>query len=281
MKKDVQATRRTTPRHGAAAAEDGTAAPEDRDFVAALERGLAVIQAFTNQSRQMSISQVSYKTGLTRAAVRRYLHTLTVLGYANCFDGTRYSLSPKIASLGNAYLSGSPLSGVAQPILDRLSEAIGEATSLAVRDGMDIVYIARATSSRILSPSLNVGGRLPCYATSIGLILLAHLPAAELDDYLGRVSFVPYTRKTIVSVEALREALARVREDGYAITDQQIEAGLISMAVPVRDRAGKVVSGINVLAPTSRVTVARLRTRFLPLLMKAAEEMTQQTAMRQ
>jgi IclR family pca regulon transcriptional regulator len=261
--------------------QNSAAAAGDRDFVTALERGLAVIQAFTNQSRQMSISQVSYKTGLTRAAVRRYLHTLTVLGYANCHDGTRYSLSAKIASLGNAYLSGSPLSGVAQPILDRLSDAIGEASSLAVRDGMDIVYIARATSSRILSPSLNVGGRLPCYATSIGLVLLAHLPAAELDDYLARVSFVPYTRKTIVSVEALRQALARVHEDGYAISDQQIEAGLTSIAVPVRDRAGSVVSGINVLAPTSRVTVARLRTRVLPLLQEAAEELSRRTVMRQ
>jgi IclR family pca regulon transcriptional regulator len=277
MEKDGAGSKRP----GADPIEDGSAAAGDRDFVAALERGLAVIQAFTNQSRQMSISQVSYKTGLTRAAVRRYLHTLTVLGYANCHDGTRYSLSPKIVSLGNAYLSGSPLSGVAQPILDRLSEAIGEASSLAVRDGMDIVYIARATSSRILSPSLNVGGRLPCYATSIGLVLLAHLRAAELDDYLARVSFVPYTRKTIVSVEALRQALARVLEDGYAISDQQIEAGLTSIAVPVRDRRGTVVSGINVLAPTGRVTVARLRTRVLPLLTKAAEEMSRQTAMRQ
>lgn len=244
---------------------------DDRDFVASLARGLAVIQAFTNQGRQMSISQVSYKTGLTRAAVRRYLHTLAMLGYAHCDDAAGYSLTAKTVSLGNAYLSGTPASGRAQPILDVLSETVGEACSMAVRDGIDIVYVSRASSSRIMSPSLNVGSRLPAYATSIGLVLLAHLSESELDDYLGKVNFLPFTANTIVNARELGTTLEQIRADGYAISDQQIEVGLRSVAVPVLDAAGRVVSGINIIAHSSRVTVAQMRSRFLPLLREAAQ----------
>jgi IclR family pca regulon transcriptional regulator len=251
---------------------------DDRDFVTALARGLAVIQAFTNQSRQMTISQISYKTGITRAAVRRYLHTLAVLGYAHCHDGVRYSLSPKTASLGNAYLSGAPLTNFAQPVLDRLSDTVNEACSMAVLDGADIVYIARAASSRIMSPSLNVGSRLPAYATSIGQLLLAHLSPGDLEAYLRQVTFLPYAKQTITSAAALREELARIRSEGYAIADQQIEVGLRSIAVPVRDRKGAVVSGINIIANSTRVSLAQLRSRFLPLLQEAAEELSRHGA---
>ncbi len=244
---------------------------DERNFVTALARGLEVIQAFTNQGREMSISQISYRTGITRAAVRRYLHTLTALGYATCRDGTRFSLTPKAVSLGNAYLSGTPLSGKAQPVLDRLSETVREACSVAVLEGTDIVYIARAASSRIMSPSLNVGSRLPAHATSIGMVLLAHLPEAGVEAYLAKVHFLPFTENTIVSAEGLWEMIGQVRKDGYAIANQQMEIGLRSIAVPVRDRDGKVVSGINIIGPTSRMSVEQMRTRFLPLLREAAE----------
>jgi len=251
--------------------DDRTEFAADRNFVTALARGLAVIQAFTNQGRQMSISQISYRTGITRAAVRRYLHTLTALGYARCHDGTRFSLTPKTVSLGNAYLSGTPLSGKGQPVLDKLSEAVGEACSMAVLDGPDIVYIARAASSRIMSPSLNVGNRLPAYATSIGMVLLAYLPEAELDAYLARTNFLPFTENTLVSPVELKKMLLQVRSQGYAIANQQMEIGLRSIAVPVRDKAGTVVSGINIIGPTTRMGIEHMRTRFLPLLREAAE----------
>jgi len=251
--------------------EDIAELAADRNFVTALARGLAVIQAFTNQGKQMSISQVSYRTGITRAAVRRYLHTLTALGYARCHDGTRFSLTPKTVSLGNAYLSGTPLSGKGQPVLDKLSETVGEACSMAVLDGLDIVYIARAASSRIMSPSLNVGNRLPAYATSIGMVLLAHLSETDLDAYLARAQFLPFTENTIVSPVELKKVLQQVKNQGYAIANQQMEIGLRSIAVPVRDKAGSVVSGINIIGPTTRMGIEHMRTRFLPLLKEAAE----------
>lgn len=245
----------------------------DRDFVTALARGLAVIQAFTNQGRQLTISQISYRTGITRAAVRRYLHTLTALGFVRCQDGTRFSLGPKVVSLGNAYLSGAPLGGQAQAVLDELSDAVGEACSMAVLDGCEIVYLARATSSRIMSPSLNVGSRLPAYATSIGQVLLAHLAETELEGYLARVNFLPFTPNTIVTAAALRATLEDVRRDGYAIANQQMEVGLSSIAVPIHERAGNVVSGINVLANSARTSVAQMRSKFLEPLQQAARKL--------
>lgn len=246
---------------------------EDRDFVASLARGLAVIQAFTNQQRHLSIAQVSYKTGITRAAVRRYLHTLTRLGYVRSEDGNRYSLLPKIVSLGHAYLSATPLSARAQPTLDRLSELVQESCSLAVLDGQDILYIARSSSSRIMSPSLNVGSRLPANCTSIGQVLMAHLPEMDLPKYLAEVKFRPYTKLTITSADELRTTLERVRKDGFAIADQQLEVGLRSIAVPVRNTAGEVVAGINIIVQSARTTITELKTRFLPPLREAAEEL--------
>lgn len=261
-----------------AAGDEVDAVAGDRDFVTALARGLAVIQAFANQGRTMSISQISYKTGLTRAAVRRYLHTLAELGYATRHEGRRFALTAKTVSLGNAYLSGTPLAGRAQPILDRLAEAVGEGCSMAVLDGTDIVYIARAISSRIMSPSLNVGSRLPAYATSIGLVLLAYLSGEELEAYLAKVNFLPFTDRTIVSAPSLQARLEQIRADGYAIADQQIEVGVRTVAVPVRDAKGVVVSGINIIASSSRVSVEQLKANLLPLLSAAADELRRESA---
>lgn len=247
----------------------------DRDFITALARGLDVIQAFTNQNREMTISQISYKTGITRAAVRRYLHTLCVLGYARTSDGKGFSLCAKTASLGHAYLSGTPLAGGVQAALDRLSERVGEGCSMAVLDDTDIVYVARATSSRILSPSLNVGNRLPAYATSIGQVLLAHLPADALERYFAAARLVPYTTFTLVTREELLDEFARIRAQGHAIADQQMEIGLRSIAAPIPSRDDRVVYGVNVIAPSARVTIAQMRKDFLPPLREAAAKIGQ------
>jgi IclR family transcriptional regulator, pca regulon regulatory protein len=242
----------------------------ERDFVDALARGLAVIQAFTNQQHEMSISKISQKTGIARAAVRRYLYTLASLGYVVTRDGTRFSLLPKVVTLGRAYLSATPLPTIAQQHLDVLAEEVGEACSLGVLDGVDIVYLARANSSSVMSPRFNVGERLPAYCTSIGHVLFAHLAPTALEERLTEVRFIPYTRHTIVSPVALREYLGHVREDGFAIADQQLEAGFRTIAVPVRNRAGEVIAGINVIIPIGRGSIAQLRARYLEPLNAAA-----------
>ena len=171
-----------------------------------LARGLIVIQAFTQQNPQMTISQLSVRTGLSRAAVRRCLYTLTKLGFAGAEDGSRYSLRPRMLTLSHTYTASNTLSSAAQPILERMSAALRESFSVATLDGDDIVYVARTTVSRVMAVDLHIGSRLPAYCTSMGRILLAYLPTEQLEQYLARVVLTPHTPRTVNSVVKLRLA---------------------------------------------------------------------------
>jgi IclR family pca regulon transcriptional regulator len=254
-------------------AKDIEAGTGDPNFMTSLARGLAVIRGFSNQRRHMSIAQLSQATGISRASVRRCLYTLAQLGYVSSADGRVYALQPKLLGLGHAYLSSTPLVVLAQPYLDRVSEAVHESCSLASLDGDDILYLARSISSRVISVTLNVGNRLPAHCTSIGQVLLASLTGVELKAYLERVKFVRYTDRTITSGARLREVLAQVRESGYAIADQQMELGVRSIAVPVCNVRATVVAGINVILQTARGSVRDMKTLYLPHLQRAARDL--------
>lgn len=245
----------------------------DPDFMTSLARGLAVIQAFSPQRRVLTISQISQRTGIPRAAVRRCLHTLGKLGFVTAEEGRNFSLRPRILALGHAYLASTPLANAAQPVLRHISNTLNESSSVAILDGDEILYIARAFTSRIMTIDLHVGSRLPAYCTSMGRVLLAHLPSADLDGYLERAKLIQYTTNTIVSHEGLREALEAVRRDGYAINDQELEIGLRSIAVPIAAPDGRVVAALNVGAQAARVPVAEMRDRFLPVLKDGAREL--------
>jgi IclR family pca regulon transcriptional regulator len=246
---------------------------DDPDFVTALARGLAVLLALSDKKRRMSIAQVSHRTGIPRAAARRSLHTLARLGFVAADDARRFYLRPRVLSFSHGYLSASPLAVLAQPILDRLGESLHEACSLGTLDGDEIVYLARSTSSRVMSPFLNVGRRLPAYCTSIGHVLLAHLAPDDLNDYLARIRFQPFTEYTPTSVEKLLPLLATVRESGFAFASQLMEPRLCTLAVPVRDTAGHYVAGINVILQGRLVTRAEMAERYYQPLQRAAMEL--------
>ena len=235
-----------------------------------LARGLAVIRGFAGDDRTLSIAQLSERTGLSRAAVRRCLYTLAKLGYVSVAGRHDYALQPKLLGLGQAYLASTPLVVTAQPHLDEVSETVGESCSLAILDGDDILYLARSVSSRIISVTLNVGSRLPAYCTSIGHVLLAALPQEALSSYLSHVTLHSYTPQTIHSANALRKVLEDVRRNGYGIADQQMESGVRSIAVPVRDSRGQVVAGINVIVQTGRRTLREMKSACLPALERAS-----------
>lgn len=247
----------------------------DPNFMTSLARGLAVIQGFTQQKRSLTVAQLAQRTGLSRAAVRRCLYTLSRLGLAGSDDGKNFALRPKILTLGHAYLSSSTLAVSAQPLLDRVSQALDESSSIALLDDDEILYVARSsTTRRIMSVDLSIGTRLPAYCTSMGRVLLAHLPRPALDAYFRRVQLVAHTPRTLVSAERIRKALAGVARDGYAIVDQELELGLRSIAVPVRDLRDKVVAAMNISTQASRVPMTDLPKRFLPELAAAARELT-------
>jgi IclR family pca regulon transcriptional regulator len=245
----------------------------DPNFMTSLARGLTVIQAFSPQSLHLSISQLSKRTGLPRASVRRCLHTLSKLGFAGSDDGRTFYLLSRVLPLGHSYLSSLPLSTVAQPVLERLSHILHESSSIAILDGIEIVYVARANVTRIVAIDLGVGTRLPAFCTSIGRVLLANLPAEEMEALLPRIEFSRYTDRTLTSVEQLRRALLSVRRDGYAIVDEELEVGLRSMAVPVQNSTGRVLAAINSGVNGQRVSVQDMQTRFLPYLRAAAQEL--------
>lgn len=233
------------------------------DFVQSLERGLAVIRAFDAENRELALSDVARATGLTRAAARRFLLTLVQLGYVHFSDG-RFSLRPRVLELGYAYLSSLTLPEVAQPHMEELVAKVNESSSVSVLDDLEVVYVVRVPTHRIMSITLAVGTRLPAYATSMGRVLLAHLPADDLEERLSRVEIRPLTARTVSSEDELRAILAATRKQGYAATDQELEEGLRSLAVPIRDATGEVVAALNVSVHASRASMAVLRRDFLP-----------------
>ncbi|HYH90847.1 MAG TPA: IclR family transcriptional regulator C-terminal domain-containing protein [Solirubrobacteraceae bacterium] len=238
-------------------------------FVQSLERGLAVIRAFDEHNPELTLSDVARSTGLTRAAARRFLLTLADLGYVRT-DGRWFTLSPRILELGYAYLSSQSLTDVAEPHLERLVAEVHESSSVSVLDGEDIVYVARVPTSRIMTVSINVGTRFPAYATSMGRVLLSRLSDDELEDYLGRVELLPLSPRTVRSRETLRAELAKVRSQGWALVDQELEEGLRSVAAPIRDRTGKTVAAVNLSAHASRLSIEAARRGLVPPLLATA-----------
>jgi IclR family pca regulon transcriptional regulator len=240
---------------------------------------LAVIRCFSSEHPSLTLSEVAERTGLTRAAARRFLLTLQELGYVGS-SGRQFSLRPRVLALGYAYLSSFSVSQIAQPHLEDLAEQLHESCSVSVLDGDDLVYVARASANRIMTIALTVGTRLPPYPTSMGRILLAHLPERELDAYLHRTTMRKLTEHTITDPDELRKVLAEARSKGWAAVDQELEAGVRSIACPIRDSSRKVVAAINASAHAARVPMRTLEKQFLPRLQEAARQIDSELAAR-
>lgn len=239
------------------------------EFVQSLARGLAVIRAFDATHAELSLSDVARRTEMTRAAARRFLHTLEALGYVRS-DGRLFSLTPRVLDLGFSYLSALSLPEIVQPHLEKLSREVDESVSAAVLDGSDIVYVARVPTRRIMSVRITIGTRFPAAATSMGRVLLASLPPDALDALLEASPLTAHTDRTITDAAALREELVRVREQGWALVDGELEPGLRSIAAPVRGRTGEVIAAVNISTSATRDSLERLRTTYRSLLLETA-----------
>jgi IclR family pca regulon transcriptional regulator len=251
-----------------------TRVASDPNFMTSLARGLAVLQAFDVRRSALTVSQASDATGIPRAASRRCLYTLERLGFVAEENG-RYSLRPKVLTLGFAHLSSVPLASAAQPLLDRCRDRLHESCSLGVLDGGEVFYQARSETSRIMSIALFVGTRLPAYCTSMGRVMLAYLPEDKLRAYLEGAVLHPKTSKTVTSKAELKAILANIRRSGFAVVDQELELGLRSIAVPVYGRHGTVVASINVGTQSVRVSIKELNQRVLPELQSTAAAITE------
>ncbi|WP_320671786.1 IclR family transcriptional regulator domain-containing protein [Patulibacter defluvii] len=241
-----------------------------RDFVQSLERGLAIIRVFSAERPSLTVTEIAESTGLTRAASRRFLLTLVELGYV-ATDGRYYELTPRVLELGYAFLSGLSFPEVALPRLERLVGEVEEASEAAILDGDEIVYVVRVPGPALMTISVNIGARMPAHATAMGRVLLAGLDDAQLDERLAGIELRALQPRTIVDRALLRDEVVRVREQGWALVDQELEEGLVAIAVPVHDRLGRVVAAINLSTHVGRKDADELL-GVLPALQRSAAE---------
>ncbi|MES2666214.1 MAG: IclR family transcriptional regulator C-terminal domain-containing protein [Pseudomonadota bacterium] len=239
----------------------------DKDTMGGLAKGLRVIETFSADRPRQSIAEVSAISGLDRATARRCLLTLAQQGYAD-YDGKFFTLTPRVLRLGTACLATMPLPQIVQPLLDEMSERIGQSSSVAILDGAEIVYVARAAQRKVMSIGLMPGSRLPSCCTSMGRVLLAALPLPEATAILHHAPLRPRTAHTLTDPQAILAELARVRVQGYAINDQEIELGLRSIAVPLRNSRRQVVAAINVGVGAFHQTIEEFRDAYLASLLQ-------------
>jgi IclR family transcriptional regulator, pca regulon regulatory protein len=256
-------------------------APRKTDqFVQSFAKGLSVIRAFGSETRTLTLSQVSARTGLTRAAARRILLTLQSLQYVRP-EGRNFSLTPKILDLGYSYLSATPLWNVAEPFMEEVVNTLHESCSASVLDGTDIVYILRVPTKKIMTINLSIGSRLPAYCTSMGRVLLGELGDEALDAVLARSGLKNFTPRTQTNPRRLKQIIREDQRKGWSLVDQELEEGLVSLSVPIRGRNGKILAAMNVSGQAARTPPREMTRRFLPVLNKSAERINTALRMRQ
>nr|MDP2190406.1 IclR family transcriptional regulator C-terminal domain-containing protein [Rhodoferax sp.] len=238
---------------------------EEKEYILGLEKGLSIIEAFGLKKSPLTLSEAAEITGHTKAATRRCLLTLVKLGYATQ-EGRHFSLAPRALRLGHAYVLSIPLTRVAQPILELTSERTQESSSLAVLDSQDVVFVARSTHRRSLSFGLGVGARLPAYCSATGRVLLSAQPTADVEFMLNRMSRSALTPKTQTSVINVMKEIANARERGFAQVDEELEIGVRSIAVPVRNSRGEMIAAMSLSVATARMTHREVHDKLLPEL---------------
>lgn len=255
------------------ASTNGSDAAGDPDFVLSLARGLAVVEALGGAKRGLSLSEAARAAGFSRASARRLLLTLERLGYVRQ-DDRRFVLLPRVLRLGYGFIASMSPAELMQSYMEEVTKSLRESCSVAMMDGDEIVYVARVPTSRIMTVALNVGTRLPAYCTSLGRVLLSGMADADIDAYLARVELRALTPNTATQPKKLKQIIRQARLDGYTMVDQELEAGVRSCGVPIRDRQGRIVAALNASGHASRVTCEDLKTRFLPVLLDAAAKIS-------
>lgn len=241
---------------------------EEKEYVAGLEKGLLIIEAFGMANRALTLSEAAEITGHSRASARRSLLTLQRLGYVES-DGKLFRLAPRVLRLGHAYLTSTSLARVVQPTLEAISERTHESSSFAVLDGTDVVFVARAATRRSLSNGLGLGSRLPAYSAATGRVLLASLPEDEALLRFNRMARHQLTPHTRVEIPVLMALLEDVRKQGYAVSNEELELGVRSLAVPIRDGSGAISGSISIVSSTARRTLENMIEHLLPELERA------------
>lgn len=248
----------------------------DPSFMTSFARGLAVIQAFSSRRRRMTISQLSLRTGFSRAAVRRCLYTLVKLGFADTEDTHYFYLRPRILSLGYSFINSVALIARAQPILEQMSHHSFESCwiGICMLEDQEAVCVAHANAARLMSLDVRVGSRVPAFCTAVGQVLLANLPREEQESSIAQTRFVRYTKHTVSTAARLRHVLSLVERNGYAVVDHELEIGVCALAVPIRDLSGEVVAALGVAALSQRVSSEKSVMKILARMREGAQDLS-------
>ncbi|CAN7257108.1 MULTISPECIES: IclR family transcriptional regulator domain-containing protein [unclassified Variovorax] len=250
-----------------------TAPTPGDSYVQSFARGLQVIRSFSASAPRQTLSEVAAAAGLTRAGARRILLTLQTLGYVDS-DGKLFALTPRILDLGFAYLSSMPIWNRAEPVMEALVQQVQESCSAAVLDATDIVYVMRVPTHKIMRISLGVGSRLPAYCTSMGRLLLADLDDEAVRARLEASTLEALTRHTLTDIDALFAKVVQARRQRWCLVNQELEEGLISIAAPIVDRAGRMVAALNISGQANRTSAKVMQETMLPALLAAAAEVS-------
>jgi IclR family pca regulon transcriptional regulator len=248
---------------------------QDKDFVTSLQKGLDVLTCFGRHAAKLTLSEVARRTGSSPASARRSLHTLLALDYLES-DGKRFWVAPRALLVAHAYLASRPIPQLAQPLLDALSERTRQSASLGKLLDDDVIIIARSTARRSLSTGLGIGSRLPAYCSALGRVVLASLPPADAARRVKAMERVPLTPKCVHELDAVLAVVERCRQDGWSASDEELELGVRSMAVPVHDRSGAFVCGLSISVRAERMSMSEFRNSLLSLLRKAGARLGEQ-----
>jgi IclR family pca regulon transcriptional regulator len=241
----------------------------DSEYLSTLARGLSVLRAFSRERPDMTLSEVAAATGLSAAVARRCLHTLVELGYVAKRD-KRFLLTPEVMSFASAFLESMNLEQVVRPHLQDVRDETGDSSSLAVLSDPDVLYLVHVSTNRMVRLAAGVGTRFPAHATSLGRILVAHLPEEQVTAYARNTPLQRFTDRTLVDRERLEQVLRQARRNDYASIQDELDYGIVSVAVPVRAGSGDVVAAINCSTATSRVGLSEMLDTRLPVLRRAA-----------
>ena len=241
----------------------------DKEFIKSLAKGLFIIEYLNQRATAATLSEVAHGTDTSRAAARRCLLTLQTLGYVEA-TGSTFTLTPKVLKLSSAFAGDNSLAAIATPFLKQLTEACGESCSMSVLQGEQIVYVARESASRIMSVNIKLGSGFPALYTSMGRAMIAHLSEAEIRSRLAMARLKPLTPHTLIDAEKLRRYLASVRKKGYALVNQELELGLIALAVPILDGQRRPLAAINIACSSAIHKPAHMVRAFMPHLQQAA-----------
>lgn len=248
-----------------------TKARKDGEYLSTLAKGLSVLRSFTKERPEMTLSEVASVTELSPAVARRCLHTLVELGYVGR-KGKRFLLTPEVMGFASAFIESMNLEEVVRPYLQEVRDKTGDSTSLAVLSDLDILYLVHVSTNRKIRLVAGFGTRFPVYPTSLGRVLLAHQPDERIATYLNEAKYQKFTDKTVTSKSELRKILKECRRQGFASVQDQLDYGIVSVAVPVFGNSGEILAAINCSTATTRINQEEMVETRLPLLQKAARD---------